>query len=58
MNVRAHQIGLPGFRMSKSCLSKVILPERGEVDLFLFFICRDIYVVLPGTYKSSAGCML
>lgn len=48
MNIRAHQISLHGFKMPKSYLSKVILPERGEVDLiFFFFICRDIYVMLP-----------
>lgn len=27
MNIRAHQISLHGFKMPKSCLSKVILPE-------------------------------
>lgn len=40
MNICAHQTSLRGFRMLKSYLSKVILPEW-EVDLFLY-ICRDI----------------
>lgn len=60
MNIRAHQISLHGFKMPKSYLSKVILPEQGEVDLFFFFfLSAEIYMsCYLGTCKSSAGCML
>lgn len=43
MNICAYQISLRGFKMPKSYLSKVILPEWGEVDLFFYlqrYKCR------------------
>lgn len=42
MNIGVRQISLHGFKMPKSYLSKVILPERGEVDLF--FLSAEICV--------------
>lgn len=58
MNIRAHQISLHGFKMPQSCLSKVILPERREVDLF-FFLSAEIHMsYYSGTYKFSAGYVL